>query len=84
VLHNAGYIHLDLKPRNIVLMTDVLNSENSSTLSLIDFGISQTYRMQNGQHKIFSTGIAQSGSAFFSSKYAFNGYCKPHTYLVLE
>jgi len=78
LLHNAGCIHLDLKPRNIVLMTDDMTSENRSTLCLIDFGISQIYRYANSRHKIFSTGIAQSGSPFFSSKHAFNGHGKPY------
>ena len=50
-LHSAGYLHLDLKPHNIVLMSKNLSSDKSSTLCLIDFGISQTYLKKNGSHK---------------------------------
>ena len=41
-LHSIGYLHLDLKPDNILLGSDVSN-KLSSTLYLVDFGITKTY-----------------------------------------
>ena len=42
ILHSIGYLHLDLKPDNILLGSDVSN-KLSSTLYLVDFGITKTY-----------------------------------------
>jgi serine/threonine protein kinase len=42
-LHSAGYVHKNLKPKNIMLMSDYLWSDKSSTLCLNSFGRTQTY-----------------------------------------
>lgn len=50
VLHELGFLHMDLKPDNIVLGTHNMNSEDSSLIYLIDFGISKTYQDSYAQH----------------------------------
>ncbi len=45
LLHSAGYVLKDLKPKKIVLMSDDLWSKKSSTLCLTSFGMSQTYHL---------------------------------------
>ena len=39
-LHELGFLHMDLKPDNIVLGSqDMFSKEKSSTVYLIDFGM---------------------------------------------
>ena len=45
LFHSLGYVHNDLKFENIVVGYD-----DPSKIYLIDFGLSQKYIDQNGQH----------------------------------
>ena len=47
-LHNIGYVHLDLKPANIMFKTNELKE-----IVLLDFGISKDYK-ENEMQKISS------------------------------
>jgi serine/threonine protein kinase len=49
-LHELGYLHMDIKPDNILLGTTNLRSLDSSNIHLIDFGISKSYLTPEGEH----------------------------------
>ena len=42
-LHKCGFIHNDLKPENMLLMSRDSNSTKSSTIILIDFGFATEF-----------------------------------------
>jgi len=48
VLHESGYIFLDMKPNNI-LVGDTKDTELNK-VRLIDFGISKPYQDKDGNH----------------------------------
>ena len=64
-------MHLDLKPDNILLGSRDLYEEESSTLILIDFGISKTYVNEVGSHIEMRDDEDFSGNIQFSSKFMF-------------
>ena len=74
VLHELGYVHLDLKPENITLQTDNLLRPESSIICLIDFGISRRYLNNDGSHKKFTTDVAYRGNLMFTSPNALQNY----------
>jgi serine/threonine protein kinase len=41
---------MDLKPDNICIGSNNVNAEESSSIFLIDFGISKAYLDENGKH----------------------------------
>ncbi|CDW82767.1 protein kinase-like protein [Stylonychia lemnae] len=68
-LHELGYLHLDIKPDNILIQTEKVSNKNStkSMLYLIDFGISQTYLDKDGlNHKQMKTNEQFNGNLIFS------------------
>mmetsp|Transcript_20390 Transcript_20390/g.19369 ORF Transcript_20390/g.19369 Transcript_20390/m.19369 type:complete len:109 (+) Transcript_20390:396-722(+) len=64
VFHSIGYIHGDLKPQNILLSK---NLRQDSNIYLIDFGVSQKYRLQNGSHIQIDLNEGYRGTIPFSS-----------------
>jgi casein kinase 1, alpha len=46
-LHGIGYLHMDIKPDNIVLGSENMKKLESSQVHLIDFGISKSYLDEN-------------------------------------
>ena len=61
-LHSLGFVHNDLKPQNIVV-----GHHDSSTISLIDFGLSSRYLAANGDHIKKENLGSFSGNAMFAS-----------------
>lgn len=49
-LHEIGYLHMDLKPDNILLGSANRTRLDSSTIVLIDYGISKRYKDDFGDH----------------------------------
>lgn len=47
-MHNSGFLMLDLKPNNIVVGD--YDDKNLHEIRLIDFGISKTYKKNDGTH----------------------------------
>ena len=48
-VHEAGYIHNDLKPDNIMIgVADT--SDDSSDVKIIDFGLASQYIDEDGNH----------------------------------
>lgn len=41
VIHEIGYLHLDLKPDNILIKSSDKNSLDCAKIILIDFGVSK-------------------------------------------
>lgn len=70
-LHNLGYLHLDLKPDNILLGSSNMHKIESSTLYLIDYGISKKYLDEFGDHIPESNRVPFQGNIIFASKNAF-------------
>lgn len=75
ILHSIGYLHLDLKPDNILLGSDVTN-KLSSTLYLIDFGIAKTYLDSSLDHLPYREDVPFQGNPLFASKYTHMWICK--------
>ena len=69
--HDAGYIHCDIKPDNILLGDHMRDPKFLNKLYLIDFGISATYLDKEGNHLPFCQDVLFKGNVIFSSKNAF-------------
>lgn len=62
-----GYLHLDLKPDNILIGTN-----KTGKLCLIDYGISEKYIDNNGEHVVARQLSYVHGNLIYMSKNAFN------------
>lgn len=69
-LHDAGYIHRDIKPDNILLGTGILNRGKPY---LVDFGISALYKDSRGSHIHEGRG-SKCGTRPFASVRGTEGY----------
>ena len=69
--HEEGFIHCDLKPDNIMIGNYIEDPKAMNQLYLIDFGISQRYLDEKGEHIPMNTKVPFKGNVIFSSKHAF-------------
>ncbi len=72
-MHSKGFVHLDIKPDNIMIASSNLESAESSLLTLIDFSITQFVNnddLNNKEDKfLFSSDVFEfNGNLAFSSK----------------
>jgi serine/threonine protein kinase len=75
-MHTIGFLHLDLKPDNILLGSGNLASSRSKLLYLIDFGVSRKYKNPDGSHLPFKVDIPFTGNVIFASVNSFLNYGK--------
>jgi serine/threonine protein kinase len=75
-LHSIGYIHLDIKPDNVLLGSSEMANPRSKQIYLIDFGITRKYKEQDGTHIPFRIDVPFTGNIVFSSVNSFLGYGK--------
>lgn len=69
-LHNAGYLHRDIKPDNFCIG----KGSKNDTIYCIDFGLSKAYMDKQGQHIKLISGKSLIGTARYSSVRAHQGY----------
>lgn len=79
-MHNAGYIHRDIKPNNFVM--GLPNTPNAHTVYLLDFGLSKSYKdiKRNVHYPQLPPGRALTGTARYASINSHQGYSKCRTY----
>lgn len=73
-LHSLGYLHLDIKPDNIIISTNNYEEKESGFLNLIDFGISRKYLNDDNTHIPKTSNMKFMGNIVFASKNAFSNY----------
>jgi casein kinase 1 len=62
LIHEAGFIHGDIKPSNIVT-----GLTNQSNIHIIDFGLSEAYLREDGSHKSLEKRESIKGTLNFCS-----------------
>ena len=74
VLHDAGFVHLDIKPDNILISR---NNESFENIYLVDFGLTRSYIDENCQVLAPNYKPGWHGSVLYMSlnahKYGKNG-----------
>lgn len=68
-IHAAGYLHLDIKPDNILLK----RKKDSIRCYMIDFGLSKKY-MLGGKHYVWSDRSEFRGNLVFASRHILRHY----------
>jgi len=68
-IHEAGYIHRDIKPANFIRRT-----VNSTEFVMIDFGITKSYRDQQGVLRPKRENCEFRGTAQYASPFAHEGH----------
>jgi serine/threonine protein kinase len=74
-MHNLGYVHGDLKPDNMLLATPESKASDFHQIYLIDFGLSRSWKKENGKH-VDDKHRPFNSNEWFASKHQFNN----HTY----
>lgn len=73
-MHIAGYVHLDIKPDNILIAREDRRDPLSGQVCLIDFGIAKRWRKENGDHVEKVRLDKFCGNVLFASCNAYLGY----------
>ena len=73
-LHNIGFIHRDITPKNVVWLNfSDYQSIDKDNLILIDFGVSGAYITKDNKHIQFKENDGIYGTQYFSSIYSSKG-----------
>jgi len=62
-VHDRGVLHRDIKPANFV----VSRGDKGRNIFILDFGLSVTYKNDDGSHKEYQEGSRRCGTARYSS-----------------
>jgi len=65
-------VHADIKPDNVLIGSNNYFDKKSLQLSLIDYGLSTQYLLENGSHKPIAKSTKFVGNVGFASKHSFN------------
>lgn len=80
-MHSIGYIHLDIKPDNILIGSGEKHNEKAKMLYLIDFGVTRKYKNTDGSHVQFKMDLPFTGNVIFASVNSFLSYGKIFIFL---